>query len=100
MSGELGRRGSGLLIAGGVDRFGLLFGCDNVTTSLPNTDNYYARFTSTVLCSKLIQESRTDCSLTDETATPLCAEVCVRSGSRDLVRVPRLMIRAGPVREE
>ncbi|KAI5847596.1 hypothetical protein BZA05DRAFT_405346 [Tricharina praecox] len=63
-----------------TSKFGLLFGCDNVTTSLPNTDEYYARFTSTVLCSRMIQDSRTDCGLTDETAKPLCAESCAQFG--------------------
>ena len=51
-----------------------IFGCDNV--NLGNTTNYYARYTTSFLCNAVIQNSRQNCSLTDETARPLCADSC------------------------
>ncbi|KAF8545242.1 hypothetical protein BDD12DRAFT_722282 [Trichophaea hybrida] len=53
-----------------------LFGCGNVT--LPDTTGFYARFTKTVLCSRMIQDSRSDCGMTDLTATPVCADTCAQ----------------------
>ncbi|ETN45060.1 uncharacterized protein HMPREF1541_09936 [Cyphellophora europaea CBS 101466] len=51
-----------------------LFGCDNI--NLSNTTDYYARYTTTFLCNAIIQNSRDACSLTDETAPPMCADSC------------------------
>ncbi|KAI5801919.1 hypothetical protein FPQ18DRAFT_250703 [Pyronema domesticum] len=53
-----------------------LFGCNNVTTT--DTTAFYARFTTTVLCSRMIQDSKTDCQLSNSAATPVCADTCAQ----------------------
>jgi hypothetical protein len=74
-SKNLSAKMRGLNADGNITRYRSLFGCGNV--SLPDTSEFYARFTKTVLCSRMIQDSRSDCGLTDVTATPVCADTCV-----------------------
>ncbi|KAA8896470.1 hypothetical protein FN846DRAFT_900280 [Sphaerosporella brunnea] len=59
-------------------KYGNLFGCDNLTSTLPDTSQFYARYTQTVLCSRMIQDSRSDCSLSNSDATPVCADTCAQ----------------------
>ncbi|EHA27855.1 hypothetical protein AAWM_02107 [Aspergillus awamori] len=49
-------------------------GCQGV--NLTDTDDYYARYTTSVLCSSLVQSSKSDCNLSDEESRPLCADTC------------------------
>ncbi|KAL7270716.1 hypothetical protein RUND412_006566 [Rhizina undulata] len=51
-----------------------LFGCSNVTFT--NTTDLYARYTRSYLCSRMIQDSKSDCNLTAKAATPICADSC------------------------
>ncbi|KAI5795773.1 hypothetical protein EDC01DRAFT_717130 [Geopyxis carbonaria] len=55
-------------------KFQNLFGCSNITLS--NTTDLYARYTQTVLCSRMIQDSKSECNLSDRESTPVCADTC------------------------
>ncbi|KAG0642025.1 hypothetical protein HOY80DRAFT_1008134 [Tuber brumale] len=55
-------------------KFQDLFGCSNLTLS--NTTELYARYTRSVLCSRMIQDSRKLCSLSNHASTPICADTC------------------------
>ena len=56
-------------------RYQQLLGCNNVTLS--NTTNYYARYTTSLICNSIVQNSIRPCQLSDATARPLCADSCV-----------------------
>ena len=60
-------------------RYQQLLGCSNV--DLTNTTNYYARFTTSVICNSIIQNSIKPCGLSDTQAVPLCADSCVSQAS-------------------
>ncbi|KAI2624210.1 hypothetical protein GGR54DRAFT_565960 [Hypoxylon sp. NC1633] len=51
-----------------------LLGCGDI--DLVNTTNLYARFTTSVICNAIIQNSLTPCQLSDEASRPLCADSC------------------------
>ncbi|ENI08881.1 hypothetical protein COCC4DRAFT_128626 [Bipolaris maydis ATCC 48331] len=51
-----------------------ILGCSKV--NLTSTTNLYARFTTTVLCNAIVQSSKQSCGLSDQAATPLCADAC------------------------
>ncbi|RPB05899.1 hypothetical protein L873DRAFT_1796739 [Choiromyces venosus 120613-1] len=57
-------------------KFQDLFGCSNLTLS--NTTELYARYTRSVLCSRMIQDSRKLCSLSTQASTPICADACAQ----------------------
>ena len=76
-------------------RYESLFGCQNMT--LPETKDYYARFTQTVLCSRMVQDSKTECEMSDGNAVPVCAETCVRSTAR-LELALGMLTGVGPIR--
>ncbi|SMQ53991.1 unnamed protein product [Zymoseptoria tritici ST99CH_3D7] len=63
-------------IAGGFTelRFQDLIGCSNV--NLDNTTAFYARYTTSVLCNAIVQNSIDACGLTGDATTPLCANSC------------------------
>lgn len=44
--------------------------------NLDNTTAFYARYTTSVLCNAIVQNSIQPCGLTDEAADPLCADTC------------------------
>lgn len=52
-----------------------MLGCSNI--HLTNTSNLYARFTTTVICNAIIQNSREPCNLASDALTPVCANTCV-----------------------
>lgn len=56
------------------DSYETLLGCDNV--NLDNTTAFYARYTTSVLCNAIVQNSITPCSLTGDATRPLCADAC------------------------
>jgi hypothetical protein len=60
-----------------LDRYQNLLGCSNV--NLTNTTDLYARYTSTVLCNAIVQNSVQSCNLAGNAARPVCAETCVSS---------------------
>ncbi|GLI74348.1 hypothetical protein PoHVEF18_002585 [Penicillium ochrochloron] len=49
-------------------------GCDGLNKSAMN--DYYAQYTTSVICSGLVQSSKNDCSLSSAQSEPLCAETC------------------------
>lgn len=61
-------------------------GCTAV--NLKNTSDYYARYTISVICNGIVQNSRTACGLTDAQSRPLCATTCVSRACQGLPVVP------------
>ena len=55
-------------------RYETLIGCDNV--QLDNTTDFYARYTTSVLCNAIIQNSIDPCGLSGTATRPLCADSC------------------------
>ncbi|GAB7361679.1 hypothetical protein MBLNU230_g1728t2 [Neophaeotheca triangularis] len=55
-------------------RYEQLIGCDSV--DLSDTDDFYARYTTSVLCNAIIQNSIDPCGLQGTAANPLCADSC------------------------
>ncbi|KFY23556.1 hypothetical protein V493_05808 [Pseudogymnoascus sp. VKM F-4281 (FW-2241)] len=58
------------------DKYQNLLGCSNV--DLTNTTELYARFTTSVICNAIIQNSKENCNLTPEQLEPLCADTCTQ----------------------
>ncbi|KAK4651633.1 hypothetical protein QC762_601840 [Podospora pseudocomata] len=56
------------------EKYQTLLGCGDF--DLTNTTELYARFTTTVICNTIVQESIADCSLAPEDSRPVCAETC------------------------
>ncbi|KAF4973729.1 hypothetical protein FZEAL_9256 [Fusarium zealandicum] len=50
------------------------FGCDNI--DFQDTGDMYARFTTTVLCNAIVQNSIGVCGLSKDQSRPLCADSC------------------------
>lgn len=63
-------------------RYQNLLGCSNI--DLTNTTELYARFTTSVICNAIIQNSKDNCQLTTDQLEPLCADTCV-SDSKYLI---------------
>ncbi|MCJ1261583.1 hypothetical protein MMC22_001448 [Lobaria immixta] len=53
-----------------------LLGCNNV--NLRNTSNLYARYTTSVICNAIVQNSIGPCALSSTDSRPLCAESCAQ----------------------
>ncbi|KAI9732314.1 MAG: hypothetical protein M1834_001521 [Cirrosporium novae-zelandiae] len=56
------------------EKYKTLLGCDDV--DLSNTTDYYARYTTSVICNGIIQNSKDPCGLTSAESRPLCADSC------------------------
>ena len=56
------------------NRYQDLFGCDNI--DLTDSKDWYARFTTTVICNAIVQKSAETCGLSEEQSIPLCADAC------------------------
>ncbi|PYH98044.1 hypothetical protein BO71DRAFT_406516 [Aspergillus ellipticus CBS 707.79] len=56
-------------------------GCQGA--NLTDTDDYYARYTTSVLCSSLVQSSKSDCNLSSEDSRPLCADTCASNAESE-----------------
>lgn len=63
------------------EKYQTLFGCDNV--DLKNTTDLYARFSTTVICNAIIQNSRAACSLSAAASRPVCAETCAQQAESE-----------------
>ncbi|KAH8681104.1 hypothetical protein BX600DRAFT_504842 [Xylariales sp. PMI_506] len=57
-------------------KYETLLGCSNIT--LTDTSELYARFTTSVICNGIIQNSIDVCNLTGTAAKPLCADSCAQ----------------------
>ncbi|KAF1996253.1 hypothetical protein P154DRAFT_443671 [Amniculicola lignicola CBS 123094] len=53
-----------------------LLGCSAV--NLTNTTDVYARYTATVICNSIVQNSIEPCSLATDVSRPLCADSCAQ----------------------
>lgn len=62
------------------ERYQTLIGCSAYNAS--NTTNYYARYTTSVLCNAIVQNSIDPCDLTGSATDPLCADTCVSLSDR------------------
>lgn len=61
-------------------------GCDNV--QLSNTTSLYARYTTSVICNGIVQNSKEPCELSDDKSRPLCADTCAEAAtSEELIAV-------------
>ncbi|KAG2420048.1 hypothetical protein HFD88_004846 [Aspergillus terreus] len=49
-------------------------GCQDA--NLTNTGDFYARYTTSTICSGLVQSSKNACHLSDQDSRPLCAQSC------------------------
>ena len=56
------------------NRYQNLFGCDNI--DLTDSKDWYARYTTTVICNAIVQKSAETCRLSDAQSVPLCADAC------------------------
>ncbi|KAL3476081.1 hypothetical protein BJX99DRAFT_146949 [Aspergillus californicus] len=63
------------------DKYTVYLGCQGVNTS--DASEYYARYTTSTICSGLVQSSQTDCELSDEQSQPLCAQDCALMASSE-----------------
>ena len=57
-------------------RYQNLIGCSSFDSA--NSSDYYARYTTSVLCNAIVQNSISPCDLTGNATLPLCASTCVR----------------------
>ena len=57
-------------------RYQNLIGCS--AFDLTNSSDYYARYTTSVLCNAIVQNSISPCDLSGDATRPLCANTCVR----------------------
>lgn len=58
-------------------RYSILLGCAGI--DFTNTSDIYARFTTTVICNAIIQNSIQPCKLAAADSRPVCADTCVRA---------------------
>ncbi|KAH8787593.1 hypothetical protein BGZ57DRAFT_755225 [Hyaloscypha finlandica] len=65
------------------EKYQTLLGCGNI--NLTNTTNLYARFTTTVICNAIIQNSRTLCGLSAANSPPVCADTCAQQASSESI---------------
>ncbi|KAM5368646.1 hypothetical protein ACJZ2D_009418 [Fusarium nematophilum] len=56
------------------EKYQALFGCGNIDFQDPS--DMYARFTTTVLCNAIVQNSIGPCGLSEDQSRPLCADTC------------------------
>ncbi|KAL2070746.1 hypothetical protein VTL71DRAFT_13772 [Oculimacula yallundae] len=60
-----------------------LLGCGNI--NLTNTTDLYARFTTSVICNAIIQNSITPCGLTGSASRPVCANTCAQNAESEAI---------------
>ncbi|KAI1856833.1 hypothetical protein JX265_011474 [Neoarthrinium moseri] len=58
------------------EKYQNLLGCGNI--NFTNTSDYYARFTTSVICNSIVQNSISDCALSGSATRPLCADSCAQ----------------------
>ncbi|RCI09727.1 hypothetical protein L249_4113 [Ophiocordyceps polyrhachis-furcata BCC 54312] len=56
------------------DKYQNVLGCGGI--NFTNPSNMYARFTTTVICNVLVQQSITQCGLSQDDSRPVCADTC------------------------
>lgn len=58
------------------EKYSVLLGCGGI--DFRNTSDIYARFTTTVICNAIIQNSIKPCSLAPADSRPVCADTCAQ----------------------
>ncbi|KAF2266753.1 hypothetical protein CC78DRAFT_106691 [Lojkania enalia] len=78
------------------EKYQNLIGCSAV--NLTNTTDIYARYTTTVLCNAIIQNSIEPCNLSGNSTTPLCADSCAQFAisEQEIAASPQLCGTSGP----
>ncbi|KAF7886164.1 hypothetical protein EAF00_010267 [Botryotinia globosa] len=71
-----------------------LLGCGNI--NLTNTSNLYARYTTTVICNSIIQNSKSSCSLSDTQAPPVCADSCAQFAESESIIIADSQLCSSP----
>ncbi|CAG8954624.1 hypothetical protein HYFRA_00004544 [Hymenoscyphus fraxineus] len=65
------------------EKYQTLLGCD--TVDLANTTNLYARFTTSVICNAIVQNSKTPCGLSAGNSRPVCAATCADQAESEAI---------------
>lgn len=77
------------------NRYGELIGCSNVQSG--NGSEFYARYTTSVLCNAIVQNSIENCGLSGEATRPLCADSCAEyAQSEQEISASNICGEAGP----
>ncbi|KAL1962875.1 hypothetical protein VTN77DRAFT_9053 [Rasamsonia byssochlamydoides] len=63
------------------EKYQELLGCTNV--NLTNTSDYYARYTTSVICNGIVQNSKGPCGLSNAQSMPLCADTCALAATSE-----------------
>ncbi|KAG4413589.1 hypothetical protein IFR04_013255 [Cadophora malorum] len=64
-------------------KYQTLLGCGNI--NLTNTTDLYARFTTSVICNAIIQNSITPCGLSAAASRPVCANTCAQNAESEAI---------------
>ncbi|TVY21282.1 hypothetical protein LARI1_G000440 [Lachnellula arida] len=75
-------------------KYQTLLGCGNI--DLTNTTNLYARFTTTVICNSIIQNSKTPCALSTENSRPVCADTCADQAESEAMIIANSALCSNP----
>ncbi|TVY71465.1 hypothetical protein LSUE1_G007366 [Lachnellula suecica] len=75
-------------------KYQTLLGCGGIT--LTNTTNLYARFTTTVICNAIIQNSKTACGLSNTDSEPVCAATCADYAESEAIIVANTALCSNP----
>ncbi|KAF4636284.1 hypothetical protein G7Y89_g1793 [Cudoniella acicularis] len=76
------------------EKYQTLLGCGNI--NLTNTTNLYARFTTSVICNAIIQNSKTPCSLSDADSRPVCAATCADQAESEAIIIANSALCTNP----
>ncbi|PBP23549.1 SH3 domain-containing protein [Diplocarpon rosae] len=66
-------------------KYQTLLGCGNI--NLTNTTDLYARFTTSVICNAIIQNSISPCGLSVDASRPVCADTCAEFAQSEAIVV-------------
>ncbi|KAI9836380.1 MAG: hypothetical protein M1819_001409 [Sarea resinae] len=72
-----------------------LLGCSSL--NLTDANNLYARYTASVICNAIVQNSKTPCSLSNADSEPLCADSCAQQATSEelIIASPEICGSAG-----
>ncbi|KAL1861593.1 hypothetical protein VTK73DRAFT_7007 [Phialemonium thermophilum] len=76
------------------EKYQTLLGCGGI--SLTNTTDLYARFSTTVICNAIIQNSIERCGLSAAESRPVCAETCAQFAESEAYLVADSAICSNP----
>ncbi|KAN0067514.1 hypothetical protein V8E54_014383 [Elaphomyces granulatus] len=62
-------------------KFQTLLGCSKVNLTV--TSDYYARYTTSVICNGIVQNSKDPCGLSSANSMPLCADTCALAATSE-----------------